>query len=189
LGLEQLTDLPYAKRRDFLNEKKSFLKHQAFGCLIHGGEVVAFATVDRDIGFLVFSPPIVVLRIMGEDALKKTLTAFKLYDDLQFVLVDTPTFAYEPILTCLQQMTDLPLAKQLLAYDTEEGPTKSGLIPESVIRSLEENGSENVQHILRTKIPVKLDPSQLESLIAGLTQNLSQIHGPPGTQPVRIKAS
>ncbi|KAL1962658.1 hypothetical protein VTN77DRAFT_9292 [Rasamsonia byssochlamydoides] len=180
-GLRQLTSLPVAERRDFLNENKTFLKHQAFGCLIRGGEVVAFATVDRDIDSLVLDDPVINLQISGEEALKKTLSAFKLYNDVEFLLVDTPIFAYEPILRCLQEKADLALAKELLAYNPEEKPSHSGLIPESIIRSLEESGAGNIQHILQTSTPIRLDPSQLESLLAGLRQSLSLIQGPPGT--------
>lgn len=180
-GLEQLTNLPPSQRKQFLTENRNFLKHQAFGCLICGDQIVAFATVDRDVDALIEHPPVLTLRILGDEALVKTLMFLKMKKDLEFLLVETPFFAYEPVLRCLQENTDLPFAKELLGYEANESIPEAPLVPDSVVRSLKEEGHGNVQHILRTTKDIRLDPSQLESLIAGITQPLTLIQGPPGT--------
>lgn len=179
-GLEHLSALPPSERKKFLHENRSFLKHQSFGCMIRGSEIIAFAAVDRNEEALMKQPPVVMLRIFGDQAYKKALFALKLSRDLEFFLVDTPIFAYEPVLTCLQRKVDLPLADDLLALGPQTRASKSPLIPESVVKQLKEMNGNNVQQILKTAKAITLDPSQMESLIAGLTQPLSLIQGPPG---------
>ena len=179
-GLEQLTTLSLPKRKEFLQQNRSFLKHQSFGCIIRGSEIVAFANVDRNEDALINETPGVMLQILGDEAFKKALFALKLYSDLEFVLVDTPIFAYEPVLKCLQDKVDLPLAEEFLARSPAEGASQSPLVPDSVVKQLKERSDGNVQHILRTAKTIALDSSQMDSLIAGLVQPLSLIQGPPG---------
>ncbi|KAL9125846.1 MAG: hypothetical protein Q9217_005011 [Psora testacea] len=180
-GLEQLTALQPAQRKEFLRENRRFLKHQSFGCMVCGGEIVAFATVDRNEDALIQESPIVMLQISGDEALKKALLALKQPRNLEFWLVDTPIFAYEPILRCLQEKIELPLAEELLAQRPQNSTTQPTLIPDSILTQLKEGSGINIQHILRTAKAIKLDTSQMASLIAGLTQLLSLIQGPPGT--------
>ena len=179
-GLEQLTSLLAPKRKEFLHQNRSFLKHQSFGCITRGSEIVAFANVDRNEDALMQEPPVVMLQILGEEAFKKALYQLKLSGDLEFVLVDTPIFAYEPVLRCLQEKVDLPLAEELLTHSSTDGASQPPLIPDSVVKQLKERSDGNVQHILRTAKSIKLDSSQMDSLIAGLVQPLSLIQGPPG---------
>ena len=179
-GLEQLTTLPPPKRKEFLQQNRSFLKHQSFGCIIRGSEIVAFANVDRNEDALIKEPPVVMLQIFGDEAFKKALLALKLSGNLEFVLVDTPIFAYEPVLRCLQEKVDLPLADELLTHSVTDGALQSPLIPGSVAEQLKDRRNGNVQNILGTAKNITLDSSQMDSLIAGLVQPLSLIQGPPG---------
>ena len=179
-GLEQLTLLEPSERKVFLRENRSFLKHQSFGCMIRGGEIVAFATVDRNEDALMRQPPVVMLRISEDEAFKKALFALKLSGNLEFLLVDTAIFAYEPVLKCLQEKVDLPLAEELLGHNPKDGASQPPLIPQLLMEQLKGRISNDVQHILRTAKAITLDPSQMKSLIAGLTQTLSLIQGPPG---------
>ncbi|KAJ5333870.1 uncharacterized protein N7506_007653 [Penicillium brevicompactum] len=180
-GLNRLHNLSKDDKKAFLKKEVQFVKHQAFGCLIRGTEIVAFATIERDIDALASSPPVVMLRIAGEEALKKSLLALKLHNDIDFLVVNTPIFAYEPILKCLQERMDFPLTEELFLYEKNQPPRNSDLAPWNLINELGENYRRNVQNLLRTSQPVTLDPSQLESLLAGLTQRVSLIQGPPGT--------
>ena len=179
-GLEQLTKLPPSERKQFLQQNRSFLKHLSFGCIIRGSEIVAFANVDRNEDALIKEPPVVMLQILGHEAFRKALFALKLSSGLEFVLVDTPIFAYEPVLKCLQEKVDLPLAEELLTHSPTDGAPQSPLVPDFVVEQLKERSDGNVQHILGTAKTVTLDSSQMDSLIAGLVQPLSLIQGPPG---------
>lgn len=179
-GLDKLQNLPKEERKAFLKTTQHFIKHRAFGCLIRDTEIVAFATIERDIDALVSDPPIVMLRIAGEEALKKCLLSLKLYNDVEFLVVDTRIFAYEPILKCLQERVDFPLTEELFLYEREQPVKESSLAPWDVVSELKEMYKRNIQNILQISRPVTLDSSQLESLLAGLTQRVSLIQGPPG---------
>ncbi|KAL4903296.1 hypothetical protein BDW74DRAFT_54178 [Aspergillus multicolor] len=179
-GLETLTRLDSDERKAFLKNDRGYLRHGSFGCLLRGEEIVSFATVDRQVDYLLDSPPSVVLCVIGNEAVRKTLSYFKLYDDIRFLLVDAPVFAYEPILRQLQQKNELPLADELLGYQENEEIGEANTIHSRVIESLAER-HDALQDILRTEKPISLDHSQMESLLSGLTQRLSLIQGPPGT--------
>ncbi|KAJ5505540.1 ATPase AAA-type core [Penicillium expansum] len=153
-GLEKLTSLSVDGRKDFLKNAPQFVKHRAF---------------------------VVMLRITGEEALKKSLLYLKLYQDVEFLLVDTAMFAYEPILKCLQERIDMPLTEELFLYERDQPVQDSSLAPWKVVNKLKEEYGCNVQGTLKTSMSVTLDSSQLDSLLAGLTQRVSLIQGPPGT--------
>ncbi|KAL8823207.1 MAG: hypothetical protein Q9191_006073 [Dirinaria sp. TL-2023a] len=180
-GLEPLVLRPPGQRKIFLGDNRNFLKHQSFGCIVHGDTIVAFATLDRNENALLNDPPVVMLQIAGDEALKPVLFALKSKAHLRFILVDTATFAYEPILKCLQERVDLPLANELLAYGSIGPEQEDSLIPDYVMRAFEQNCDGSVQNVLETPKAIKLDQSQMQSLIAGLTHSLSLIQGPPGT--------
>lgn len=179
-GLENIGQLSKEKRISYVKENRNFVKHQAFGCLTRGAEIVAFATIERDEDALVAEPPIIMLRIAGDEAFKKTLLYLKLYGDVHFVLVETPMFAYEPILKCLQETVDIPLTEELFLHQKGQSVRESYIVPLNVTNAIKEHGNGDIQSILGTSKPVRLDPSQLESLLAGLTQRVSLIQGPPG---------
>lgn len=180
VGLERLKNLSKESRKTFLKNTPNFVKHRAFGCFIRDTEIVAFATIEREIDDLVSDPPVVMLRIAGEEAIKKSLLYLKLYNDVEFLVVDTAMFAYEPILKCLQQRVDLPLTEELFLYDKEQTMRDSSLAPWDIVNKLKDESGFNIQNILRTPKAITLDPSQLDSLLAGLTQRVSLIQGPPG---------
>ncbi|PYH64019.1 P-loop containing nucleoside triphosphate hydrolase protein [Aspergillus vadensis CBS 113365] len=173
-GLENISQLSKEKRVSYVKENRNFVKHQAFGCLTRGAEIVAFATIERDEDALVAEPPIVMLRIAGDEAFKKTLLYLKLYSDVHFVLVDTPMFAYEPILKCLQETVDLPLTKELFLQHEGQSVNESKIVSLNVVNAIKEHGNGDMQSVLGISKP-------LESLLAGLTQRVSLIQGPPGT--------
>lgn len=169
-----------AARKSYVKEHRSLLKHQSLGCLISHGNIVAFASVERDEDLLAQRPSIVALRV--EDALSfgKVLKACKLGQDLHFVQVDTAVFAYEPILKCLQAMNELPLEEQVLSLKPGSGEVLSGVQPSDIINLIEENRAKDLQDIIGSQGPVKLDQAQADSLLTGLRKRLSMIQGPPG---------
>ncbi|KAF3919193.1 hypothetical protein AA313_de0200271 [Arthrobotrys entomopaga] len=170
-----------AARKKFLVDNKKLIKHESFGCLINGEEIVAFANVDRDEDLLAQDNPVIVLRIDDEQSFNKVLYVSKTSGDLKFVLVDTAFFAYSPILKRLQSMNEIPLREQLLGLGPDSNEVLSGIGPTSVVNSIRVNLEDDLQNVLGTKKSVKLDIAQAESLLTGLTKKVSLIQGPPGT--------
>lgn len=169
-------------RLKYIAENKTFLKHGSFGCIMASNEVVAFATIDRDEGLLAKTPPVLLLRLTGEAALRTALAAFKLNPphEMDFVAVDTPYFAYEPVLRRLQHIPSLPLADVVLGLEELDSASKSPYGLEdlaTLIRSLE---GQDISSIVGSSQSISLDHVQTESLGAGLTQAVSLIQGPPG---------
>jgi hypothetical protein len=169
------------ERRKYFVENKSILKHQSVGCIVAAGQVVGFGTIDRDESFLAKDPPKLLLRFASTSAPQSILASFKLKrpDEMEFVAVETPFFAYEPVLKRLQQMPSLPLAEFILDLERnshEKSPFGLSDLAEN-IRVLK---GHDICHIINAKGPITLDHAQTESLVAGLTKPVCQIQGPPG---------
>jgi hypothetical protein len=167
-------------RKKYVIDNKNMLKHQSLGCLVTNGSLVAFASVDRDEDGLAQAPPILVLRIADDSSLRKLLTASKFSADLRFVQVDTAVFAYEPILNCLQSMTETPLLAQLLDLTPDSHEVSSQVRPTSIVHKISENCEHDLRDVVGTTKSVELDKAQAESLLAGLSKRVSLIQGPPG---------
>lgn len=177
----QLRNVKAVDRKKYLADNKNVLKHQSFGCLISNGSIVAFATVDRDEDLLAQQPAIVVLRVADASSFGKVLMACKLATDLCFVQVDTAVFAYEPILKCLQSLTELPLEDQLLSLTPTSAEAVSGIQPTRTINAIRDHCEEDLQDIIGSTHSIKLDRAQADSLLTGLLKRVSLIQGPPGT--------
>lgn len=182
-GLERLTNVHAQSRRKWLLDNRNFLRHQAFGALYHGKEIFGFAFVDRNLDALLQSPPVVILQFTDDKAFKKALLAFKTVNDVMFTLVDTPVFAYEPVLERLKDMTELPLQDKLLNPSEAVDDFVPANLVRQVTRSFTQN-SEPVEIEVRNgsvRKAFQLDSSQQESLGSALESKLSVIQGPPGT--------
>jgi hypothetical protein len=187
LVLQCLSDIPQlhqikdvAARKKYILDNKNLLKHQSLGCLIGNGNIIAFASVERNEDLLAQKPPKLVLRIADVDCLSKVLMTCVSAAELRFVQVDTAVFAYEPILKCLQSISDLPLEEQLLAT-SDSGESLSDILPNYVIENLRDNATSDVQSLAKTNERIRLDDAQSRSLVDGLTKKISLIQGPPGT--------
>lgn len=184
-GLEGLEKIPRDQRKKWLVDNKNFLRHQAFGALYQGKEIFGFAFVERDLDALLSSPPVVTLQFTDEAALKKALIAFKTATDVAFTLVETPVFAYEPVLKRLKEMKELPLQDELL----DPARSMDGLVfvPPPGIKKITDRLAEehcsvgiNIKSGSEAK-KLELDFSQQQSLKSALTSKSSVIVGPPGT--------
>ncbi|KAK8151607.1 P-loop containing nucleoside triphosphate hydrolase protein [Phyllosticta citribraziliensis] len=183
-GLEKLTEMKGVQRKSFLEKEKRFLKNNSFGCLMESNRVVAFATLERVEEKLLVDPPQVTLRIPDSRALEAVLTKLKdRKSEVDFVVVDTAMFAYEPFLERLKRQVELPLAQEILGVDGDgRGRViESPICPSATADSIKESDGRNLQDFLALPNEVNLDPLQLESFISGLRQTVSLIQGPPGT--------
>lgn len=134
-GLETIESKEPSSRKKWLVDNRSYLRHQAFGALYQGEQIFGFAFVDRDIDGLVESPPVVTLQFTDDKSLKRALLALKTAKDVvKFTLVDTPVFAYEPVLERLKGMKELPLQEKLL----NPSEATDDFIPHASIQGLTE---------------------------------------------------
>ncbi|POS78720.1 stage V sporulation protein K [Diaporthe helianthi] len=182
-GLEELEKkhMQPEARKKWLEDNRNYLRHQSFGALYRGQEIFGFAFVDRDIEGLLQSPPVVILQFTDDRALSKALLALKMMPDIMFTLVDTPVFAYEPVLERLKDMKELPLQEQLL----DASGAADDFVPQPPIQDITERLSSGGAHVpVRNGLINKkfqLDSSQRHSLINALSRKVSVIQGPPGT--------
>ncbi|KAK3073401.1 hypothetical protein LTR53_005067 [Teratosphaeriaceae sp. CCFEE 6253] len=183
-GAAQFTRLDDQGRKAYLKNNPKFLKHQAFGVLLDGEQIVGFATMSRVEELLLRDPPVVILQISNGPATEKSLLALKSSGELGFLIVDTSVFAYQPVLECLQSKRELPLASVLLRARQIDQPLLmelSSVSPVELADRIEDDDTVDLQRVLRLRKPVSLDESQTQSLLAGLRQSVSLIQGPPGT--------
>ncbi|KAI0459614.1 P-loop containing nucleoside triphosphate hydrolase protein [Xylaria acuta] len=167
-------------RKKALKRVQAFLRHQSFGCLINGNNILGFTSIDRNEDMLALNPPRMCLRITGPDSLEQILRALQ-QGPVDYLQLSTPVFAYEPILERLQRKTDIELSVDILGLC--ETPQLSPFLPESILDSLQrlQSGTSDLQTLLELSKPVSLDPSQVEAVIHGLTYQVGLIQGPPGT--------
>ncbi|EGP87761.1 uncharacterized protein MYCGRDRAFT_42010 [Zymoseptoria tritici IPO323] len=168
--------------RAYLKHNHTFLKHSSFGYFIDRGDVVAFGTIHREEDLLCQKPPAIAIRTPGSGAMRRTLLALAESTTVQFVIIDTAVFAYEPVLKCLQAKHELPLWEHLLC--SEDSSKRLGLSQPSEALSEVTNAiqsKQDLQAVLGLAKSITLDDSQTESLLAGLRQSVSLIQGPPGT--------
>jgi hypothetical protein len=189
-GLEELTRGKKTKnaRRAFLKNNPKFLKHQSFGYVVDQERLVTFASLLRVEDLLVpedeEEEPLVVLRTPDRAMFEKLLSTLWSSTTAEFVMIDTPVFAYEPVLRCLQSTVEVPLWEELFALSGEEveaAVRPSEVAPLDLVDDIEADRGRDLQPVLSLLKSVKLDDSQSKSLVAGLRQSVSLIQGPPGT--------
>ncbi|KAK4552285.1 hypothetical protein LTR86_010455 [Recurvomyces mirabilis] len=183
-GAGQFPSLEPSKRKTFLKDNPKFLKHQALGAILDGEDVIAFATLSRVEELLLLEDPELALQLQGRAVVESVLKALKRTNELDFVLVDTSAFAYEPVLQCLQRQTDLPLSEELLSLTATEDETCircPGVVSANLADQIEDAEGQGLDVILDLPKPVDLEASQTTSLLAALRQAVSLIQGPPGT--------
>lgn len=181
-GLGQITNS--ADPMKFLRTNPDVVRHHSFGYFIDQGKIIAFGKVSRDENLLSRNPPVVSIRTPGSGAMHKVIIALATSKTIEFVLIDTAVFAYEPVLRCLQSKVELPLSEQLLAPEDTDLDLMNNLKSEdlaNMIHQLDATPGSDLKPILGLKNTVILDDSQRTSLLAGLRQSVSLIQGPPGT--------
>ncbi|KAK8123367.1 hypothetical protein PG999_003285 [Apiospora kogelbergensis] len=181
-GLERLTKMKAPLRKAYLEDNKNYLRHQSFGALVSGQTIFGFAFVERNVDLLCEQPPIVCLQFTDSQALGKALLALKSNCDCNFVLVNTPTFAYEPVLKGLQNMTSLPLQELILDLP---GPHDLDTPLGSAARTRLVNKFKGLSYqetdVVLGQVKRRVDRSQVEAFTTALESPLALVQGPPGT--------
>ncbi|KAF4948840.1 hypothetical protein FSARC_13634 [Fusarium sarcochroum] len=179
--------LPKGGKKSFLIEAKHFMKHDSFGALCCNGTVIAFGSLIRDVTNLLKTPPIVGIKLSDDTGLKLALGALQgpYRDQLKFLIVDTATFAYEPILKRLKTIAEVSLEPQLIDPEqTSHGGPRSAKLDSLLVQLKEAFASGTKVKMgagLKLKKDIFLQDAQLNSFINGLSRDLALIQGPPGT--------
>ena len=171
-----------AKEREaHLKDNPRFLRHQSLTCLIADGEVVGFPSIVRDEKLLARDRPILVLRFdNGRQGITNALMRVPKAKHVKLIHIDTAVFAYEPILTALQLKRTLPLEPEILFF--KEGvildpPTHQ---PKTIVAAIKAAPTQDLQRLLHTPHPIRLDHAQADALVNALSQRVALIQGPPG---------
>ncbi|KAJ4166175.1 hypothetical protein NW765_007402 [Fusarium oxysporum] len=140
-----------------------------------------------DVTNLLKTPPIVGIKFNDGSGLKKAVDVLQspLKDQVKFFIVDTATFAFEPILRRLKTIAELPLEAQLIDPEQPSGDGPRSTTLNALLHQLKEalasGHSYQMPAGLRLKKEIKLQGAQLKSFIHGISSNLALIQGPPGT--------
>lgn len=180
------TRTPNAKKK-YLEDYKHFVKHNSVGALCWNKTIIAFGSIIREVDLLIQDPPTIGIQITDNNGLKSAVMALmgQNCNQLNFYVVDTATFAYEPILQRLKEVTEIPIENAIL--DPKGPPSQYDPPPKlrEFIQQLKvawrNKTAVDLGSKLGIKFPVKIRDAQLESLINGLDNPLGQIQGPPGT--------
>ncbi|ETS74368.1 hypothetical protein PFICI_14234 [Pestalotiopsis fici W106-1] len=181
-GIEDLRKIPQAQRRQFLIDNKNYLKHQSFGALMCGNQILGFAFLQRELDLLCKEEPQICLQFTNRQNLKTALQMLRTPANLHFVVVDTPVFAHEPVLEGLKALRELPLGDALIRPASTDMQTEISVAPQlqQAISRLQSMETEGCVIKLGAK-NVRVDQSQISSFVAAISQRVSRIQGPPGT--------
>ncbi|KZP30812.1 P-loop containing nucleoside triphosphate hydrolase protein [Athelia psychrophila] len=162
---------------------KKILRHQSLVCLLVDGEICAFPIINRDEELLAKEPPIIVLQFDGPRSVSRTLVKMKTAKKIKMVQINTATFAYEPILSALQNIKGIPLSNEILFWDKDIIIQLADQTPEveDLVRKIRRHPQQDISSYLGSSKNIILDKAQEVSLLTGLTQRVSLIQGPPGT--------
>ncbi|CAM1502642.1 Fc.00g074180.m01.CDS01 [Cosmosporella sp. VM-42] len=179
--------LSQEKKKKFLTDTKNFLKHNSFGALCYDSGIVAFGSLVRDVDQLAKLPPVVGIQFTDAQGLQNAMMALQgpYAENLRFLVVDTATFAFEPILQRLKEVVELPLETHLINPTATASDFMQPQRLHAQLRiwrnALEDQRQVEIPSNICTKKPIRLQGAQLQSLINGLSGELAQIQGPPGT--------
>ncbi|KAH6953007.1 P-loop containing nucleoside triphosphate hydrolase protein [Fusarium avenaceum] len=186
-GINFPRNLSEGAKKAFIADSKNFMRRDSFGALCFGSSVIAFGSLARNDNNLLKTPPVVGFRFTDDSGLKQALTALQspCRDQVKFFIVDTATFAYEPILKRLKTIGELTLEPQLIDPEQplRDGPRSTTLDPFLLQMKDAFRAGRRVKMpgSLRLKKDIYLQDAQLNSFIHGLSRDLALIQGPPGT--------
>jgi hypothetical protein len=179
----QLKDIEKKNKKKKAANNRNGFQQESLAALLVDGEIVAFPLLILEEALLRQDRPVVVLQFQGQQSMSRVLFRISGSPNISLVQINTAIFAYEPVLRALQRITTMHLETDLLYF--QDTPTET-LPPQlqHIVRTIRSNPTSDLQSLLRTKKSVKLDESQAQSLLSGLTQRVALIQGPPGMSAV-----
>ncbi|KAI5468107.1 P-loop containing nucleoside triphosphate hydrolase protein [Mariannaea sp. PMI_226] len=186
-GIYPAKTLSQLAMKKYLEREKASFHRQPIGALCHRSEIVAFGSLVRREHQLLKTPPVIGIRFKDAQGVKKALEILSTSqrEHLQFFVVNTAMYAYEPILQRLKDMGDLPLERRIInpkdANRNYDMPSALKSFTQSLSNVFEKGGTVKIPPEICHEKDIRLQGAQLESLIHGLKQEVAQIQGPPGT--------
>ena len=172
-------EIDHEDRKARLENDRNYLRHGSFACLLSGSEIVAFVTIVRDVHLLAQNPPAIAVQLGGRATVKDTLFQLRRYPLVSLVQINTPLFAYEPVLRSLQAMRP---SRFLFDGTLLVKPHRPRAAPGDLSDIDQWRVPDLVRNLTATDIqkPITLDNAQREAFLCGLTQKVALIQGPPG---------
>ncbi|KAH6712371.1 NFX1-type zinc finger-containing protein 1 [Leptodontidium sp. MPI-SDFR-AT-0119] len=180
-GLPNMKSINASKRKSYLSDNRQILRQGNMACLFIDDEPAAFPSILRNEDELAQIPALITVQFQDDETLSYALLRMKTAKSIKLVQLDSAVFAYEPFLRRLQEMTELPLAEELLHWEDGKSLGDPSFKPLKVLKKLEEMPGQDLKRVLGTKTSVILDESQMRSLCACFSQSVSMVQGPPGT--------
>lgn len=184
-GLRVLPKGSHSKREQFLTDHRKVLANGSLACLLADGKLIGLSLIWRKDSCLAQDPPVLHVHLPDSKiAVRHILSGLRAAKDVKMVQLGTAAFAYQPILQQLQNIKLLPLAEKILQWSPGDPVLKTsqsdttGL--NNLVSQLESNSSIELASALSLQKSTKLDSCQARSLIAGLTQQVTIVQGPPG---------
>ncbi|VUC36636.1 unnamed protein product [Clonostachys rosea] len=186
-GMQNFINMPKGRREKSLENPKAVFRHDSLAVLFSPSAMVAFGSMVKLNKALLNGEPVFGLQLKDKAALKNTVAMLlgPQRDQLSLAIVESATFAYEPILRRLQSMNELPLEEPLLVRGFCQTPLEHSDKLHRIIGRLsqryEESKEIKIPKFVIGKKALHLQGAQLKSFINGLTNPVAQIQGPPGT--------
>lgn len=172
-------------KKKHLEESRHIVKHNSFGALCLDEGIIGFGSIVRDIDWLIEKTPRIGIQFTDNTGLKGAVQALMGPNkrNLKFYVVDTATFAYEPILNRLKEITEIPIENAILDPSGPPSQYDPPLILFDFIQGLKRALFRQESFDLESRLGIKVQvrDAQLKSLINGLESPVGQIQGPPGT--------
>ncbi|TFB01018.1 NFX1-type zinc finger-containing protein 1 [Trichoderma ghanense] len=175
------------EKKKFLDDNRNFVKHNSIGALCIDQSIVAFGSIVREVDWLIEDTPVVGIQVTDNTGLKLAVQALLGADRsrLKFYVVDTATFAYEPILQRLKEVAEIPLENSILDPSgppaTYDPPQMLRIFIRALKTSQRDKKAIDLGKFFELGSQILIRDAQLESLIKGLENPVGQIQGPPGT--------
>lgn len=176
------------KRKDFLKENRNYLRNGSLACLVIDGIPSALVTIKRIEDLLAqLRPSICVVFSGNTDYTNRAILQLRMASQIQLIQLNTAVFAYEPVLRQLQATNQMYLRDEIVHW-TPNSPVQK--IPSSqsshysgIVQLLNADASSDLKEVLGLPSVTRLDKTQARCFLAGITQRLSLIQGPPGMFP------
>ena len=173
------------KRKTFLTDNRNYLRNGSLSCLVIDRAPAALVTIKRDEDLLAKLQPSICVILAGKaDYTNRALLQLRMGRQIQLIQLNTAVFAYEPVLRQLQATNQMYLQDEIIHWSLGSPLQKVAASQSShydaIVRVLKVNTSSDLMELLELPSTTTLDRSQAECFLAGITQRLSLVQGPPG---------